>query len=272
MEPFEKIRRFFSSVGNNGYRIVLRRSGYASTNDADRTKFAVENWDKLTPEQIQQLRDEFKIPTYLVEVLVAKRQAKVDQKNVAQTSPNSAMINKMLETIEPVIKEGEVKLAEQMRKQKIHIDKEYKTLSSAEFDQKYGKKIMSSYKQGEFYYEMYNFYNSLLGKLLTSKDITPLIEKAQKAYRDGEVSKVHRLWYNLGKKYPTLNNFVLINAPVIYGDIEFVMTAFDDAGETYTITTNTIVAGGYNIQVAHYRWLMHVKSSKGKVMKITSGK
>lgn len=88
--------------------------------------------------------------------------------------------------------------------------------------------------------------------------VDKLIEQLQKQFREGEEFKVELLFHRLLKKNPTLNNYTL-SSP--YNGNEFTLNAVNDKGETIVIQTNTITAGGYNIQRLHTRWLVDIRNT-----------
>lgn len=88
--------------------------------------------------------------------------------------------------------------------------------------------------------------------------VDKLIEQLQKQFREGEEFKVELLFHRLIKKNPTLNNYKL-SSP--YNGNEFTLNAVNDKGEGIVIQTNTITAGGYNIQRLHTRWLVDMKNT-----------
>ena len=94
-----------------------------------------------------------------------------------------------------------------------------------------------------------------------------LYERAMKMFRDGEEFKVSVLFHRLFKSNPTLVGYEMLEA---YDGDEFTIGAKNEKGEKIVIQTNTITAGGYNIQRLHTRWLVSVRNSTtGKTEKFT---
>jgi hypothetical protein len=94
-----------------------------------------------------------------------------------------------------------------------------------------------------------------------------LYERAMKMFRDGEEFKVSVLFHRLFKSNPTLVGYEMLEA---YDGDEFTIGAKNEKGEKIVIQTNTITAGGYNIQRLHTRWLVSVRNSAtGKTEKFT---
>lgn len=93
------------------------------------------------------------------------------------------------------------------------------------------------------------------------------IQTAQQAFRRGELDKVNILFFRLFKSNPTLQNYTLVGS---YDGGEFTLEANNEKGEKIVIQTNTITAGGYNIQRLHTRWLVSVRNTvSGKTEKFT---
>lgn len=93
------------------------------------------------------------------------------------------------------------------------------------------------------------------------------IQSAQQAFRNGELHKVNVLFYRLFKSNPTLQNYTLVGS---YDGGEFTLEANNEKSEKIVIQTNTITAGGYNIQRLHTRWLVSVRNTvSGKTEKFT---
>jgi hypothetical protein len=94
-----------------------------------------------------------------------------------------------------------------------------------------------------------------------------LISQTQTQFRDSQEYKVEVLFHRLLKTNPTLKNYQLA---VPYNGTEFTLTANNEKSEQIRIQTNTIQAGGYNIQRLHTRWLVDIKNTvTGKGEKFT---
>lgn len=94
-----------------------------------------------------------------------------------------------------------------------------------------------------------------------------LVEQVQKQFRQNEELKVEILFYRLMRNNPTLRNYELT---VPYNGNEFTLSAENENREEIIIQTNTIQAGGYNIQRLHTRWLVDIRNTvTGKKEKFT---
>ena len=95
-------------------------------------------------------------------------------------------------------------------------------------------------------------------KFILNGQTDDLIQRAQKQFRDNEELKVEILFHRLLKNNPTLRNYQLA---VPYNGSEFTLSAENEKGEEILIQTNTIEAGGYNIQRLHTRWLVDIRNT-----------
>ena len=75
----------------------------------------------------------------------------------------------------------------------------------------------------------------------------------------------------LRTKYPDLVDFELDLPKRGINGIEYFMKAYDKKGVIYNIITETIYAGGYNIQRLHLRWLMSVYCNGERISVFKSG-
>lgn len=286
--PKERFVAMLTSILNTGYQPYMLktrgggRSGISSA-AAYQTKSLVEILPQLSAAEIDELNGmsytnrngrAFQFKPYIehFQRLAGQQQVKADVKNISQaTDEYAALIKQIKEKIEDFIVEQEQKIDKSIKESWEYIRNLYKTLSREEFTAKFGEK-KQYYKSDKFYYSMIQFENTHLGILLrTSAERLPeFIAKAQKMYREKEYSKVDGLIYKLKARYSSLSNFIMTNFRRGVNGIEFTLTADSPDGQV-SIYTQTIYAGGYNIQRLHLRWLMHVSDSQGKKVKIEQG-
>lgn len=272
------------------YGLAIRgggRSGISSAT-AYQTKLLIDLLPELTPEELAELEGmsytnprsgraiQFKPYIDALKRLSGQQQIKADVKNISQGADQYATLVASIKVkIEDFLIEQEVKIDKKVREGWQYIHNEYKTLSRDEFDKKFGEKkfyrAIAGQPQKE-YYSLSMFGASRLGVLLQlrQENIPIFIQKAQKAYREKEYGKIDALVYKLKAQYPNLSNFVMTNFRKSIDGIEFILTGDNPDGKV-SIFTQTIYAGGYNIQKLHLRWLMHVSDSQGKKIKIEQG-
>ena len=264
------------------------RRGGISSGAAFQVKALVSLLPRLTPEEVEEISGMSytsqrtgrvtKFADYVKKIksLAGEETAKTDVKAISTGKDQYAILIAAIKVkIEDFLKEQEVRIDKVIKEDRQRIQDQYKTLPREEFQKKYGDKKflnMGANQPAKEYYSMIMFQNSRLGVLLRLSDANlPLfIEKAQKMYRDKEYGKIDKLIYKLKTRYPNLSNFVMTNYRRGVNGIEFTLTADNPDGQV-SIFTQTIYAGGYNIQRLHLRWLMHVSDSQGKKIKIEQG-
>jgi NADH dehydrogenase/NADH:ubiquinone oxidoreductase subunit G len=262
------------------------RSGISSA-AAFQTKVAVELLPQLSDVEIEELNQmkytnrngrtfEFKPYIEHFRKLGGQQQAKADVKNISQASDEYGnLIKSIKEKIEDFLIEQEAKIDADIKKDWQFIHDAYNSMSREDFVKKFGEKKIQKAMYGQpekVYYTINMFYATHLGILLRTKSeyLPTFITKAQKMYREKEYGKIDKLIYKLKAHYPSLSNFVMTNFRKGVNGIEFTLTANSPDGQV-SIYTQTIYAGGYNIQRLHLRWLMQVSDSLGKKVKIEQG-
>ena len=290
--PKERFVAMLTSILNVGYQPYMLktrgggRSGISSAT-AYQTKALVDLLPQLSPEELEELNQQnytnrngktFSFKPYIehFQRLGGEKQAKADVKNIGQSADQyGELIAQIREKIETFLQEQEAKIDVDIKKTRDYIQNDYRTLGREEFAKKHGEKHYHKGYGGQpakEYYSLAKFEYSRLGVLLRlrQEQLPEFIAKAQKAYREKEYDKINKLIYKLKAYYPSLSNFIMTNFRKGVDGIEFTLSADNPDGKV-NIFTQTIYAGGYNIQKLHLRWLMHVNDSQGKKIKIEQG-
>jgi hypothetical protein len=290
--PKERFVAMLTAILNMGYHPYMLktrgggRSGISSA-AAFQTKTAVELLSQLSAAEIDELNQmkytnrngktfEFKPYIEQFKKFAGQQQTKQDVKTVSTGKDQYAILIAAIKVkIEDFLKEQEIKIENDIRESRQRIQEQYNSMTREEFAKRYGEmkttRAFGNQPERE-YYSMSMFEVSRLGVLLrlSEANLPLFITKAQKMYRDKEYSKIDKLIYKLKTRYPDLSNFVMTNFRKGVNGIEFTLTADNPDGQV-SIFTQTIYAGGYNIQRLHLRWLMHVNDSQGKKIKIEQG-
>jgi hypothetical protein len=228
-----------------------------------------------------------------------KKLAVANEKNKLILSLSRSDIKNSMDMIkksmEPYIKSSENSIKETITKKETEFLKEWKEIEKSM--EKDGVELVNPSKsiEGKIMYSgvrydgpaksvkeyiRYNFRNffvkwfdnkgyglSTSAKYIANGQASGLINSLQKQFRESQEFKVEVLFHRLIKTNPTLKGYTLTSP---YNGNEFMMEARNDKGEKVIITTNTILAGGYNIQRLHSRWLVQLRNSvTGKQEKFT---
>jgi hypothetical protein len=279
------IQRFINSNASP-YMLTTRGGGRSGISPATAysVKMLVDLLPQLSPEELDQLKQmkfkhprtgkEFSFTPYVEQIqrLGTVKQGKADMKNISNDAQYSTLIQNIKEKIEDFLKEQESKIDKTINENWKYIHDQYHSMTRDEFAKRYGEmKTTRAFgnQPTKEYYSMNNFQVSYLGVLLRTKaeHLPEFIAKTQKAYREKEYSKVDGLIYKLKVRFPLLTDFQMTKFNRSIDGIEFTLSANSPEG-VVSIHTQTIYAGGYNIQKLHLRWLMHVRDVKGVETKI----
>lgn len=249
-------------------RFTLRRSWSSPSSlsgiDVYNFKRIYQNLLILTNEEIENLKnnDEYKDYINAGMRFVNKNKYKENMKNTIGNY--KYIIDLIKEKIEPYIKEQEQYIEEQVKKDREFIKSRYSELGEEEFTKVYGYSYVCA---GKWCYTLHKFENTYLGKLfrLWEGDLLKFIEKEKQNYRKKEHSKIEHLIWKLEQKFSDLINLKFLDFKISITGIELRMSAINN-NEKIFIETDTIKAGGHNVQRRHLRWLMKIKDYNKNVL------
>jgi hypothetical protein len=222
-------------------------------------KYIVDNFNFLDSEQKSEIEETEEYKDYMNRAKTYILKAEEKNMDFADDSVYTKIIAETKIKIQPTIDEHKQEIKEKILNQQKEIKKQKSELSEDDFIKKYGEKITD--RKGNFVnYSMYKFEQSVLNGLLEwSKDQTDVyIKQQQDMYQENEHNKLAFLFVKLKMRFPNITEFEFGDVEKRRTGIEFLINGFDKDGVIYEIHTNTIFAGGYNIQVYHMRWLMSV--------------
>jgi len=249
----------------SAWNLGLRAKRGLSSSSAYRTKMCVDILSDLPQSEIDRLKKIESISSYIrqFEYFLIDQNKKQALKDIDKSDKFENIIKTLQKEIEPVIVEQQEKIKKYAWSNWERINKEYDQIGDNAFTEKYGRshygysrKSLSEYRR--------SYPGSLLK--MPEKYVERDTKARQDAYKNKEYGKVKHLIGKLAERYSTINNIKLTNTSRSVDGIEFTMKA--NIGETpIIINTNTIYAGGYNIQRLHLRWLMSViDKGTGKTM------
>jgi len=244
-----------------------------SYQDVGSFKFIVDNYNFLTPEQKSTLES---IPDYKKFIDKAKTYIeKAGEKdiNFAEDSVYIKIIEEIKVKIQPAIDEHKEEIRRKIIEKQDGIKLDKKTMSEEEFKERYGHKVYDIDGKTLRGISMSSFQKSELGQLLiwNQSETEKYIKDSQDAYQQREHSKLSVMFYRLKYKFPNIVEFKFNNfIKSLRTGFEFFVDGYDSDGVIYNISTQTIFAGGKNIQIFHMRWLMEVSIDGKRVASFTS--
>lgn len=245
-------------------------------------KYMVDKWKYLTDEQKSTIEREYPDYSYKIKQLASKDEEKREAENISFDKVLGPIIQKFKEGIQPMVDEQKDKINKKMRSNFSNVLEDYETLTGSDFEKRYGSKykVTDAYGKstGEEKYTLRKFWESLNGRLIKMKNaeereqtLVREILNAQNEYQTNEHVKIEALFGRLRRKYTDLIDFELDSPKRGINGIEYFMKAYDKNDVIYNIITETIYAGGYNIQRLHLRWLMSVYCNGERISIFKSG-
>lgn len=202
------------------------------------------------------------------ELALVKKQ-KEQTKNITSggVEEYNEIIREVKKAIDPVIKEGEKQIKERLEKARSKYREEYLTLDKEKFNEKYGRERRVLYGRGDVRTKKRIDWGSFPFNIVQKgdEDFIKYVNDLLKEYRAREENKVDKLFGKIASRWPNLKDFKFLNTSKGPKGIELTIGATNNKGEAYEIITETIYAGGYNIQVLHLRWIVHIKKDNQKV-------
>jgi len=256
----------FKDKNVNSYSLITRmkRDSFGiSYATVYQFKHIVDNWKFLSDDQKSIIEKEFPDYSNKIKQFASKEEEKVKIENISFDKVLAPIIQKFKDGIQGIVDKQKKKIDEYYRSTYMSILDDYKTLTGTEFEKKHGYPVIDKYTRDVKGYSLNKFWNSTFGQLLkmkngVEKELDKIITKDQDEYQMREYDKIYSLFGRLRTKYPNLVDFELETPRKGKNGVEFTMKAYDPKGVIYNIYTETITAGGYNIQRYHFRWLMSV--------------
>jgi len=281
----EEILKIYNSITKCLAAIVSRKASvydigprttkhmHVSYQDVYSFKFIVDNYNFLTIEQKSILES---IPDYKKYIDKAKTFIeKAGEKNInfADNSVYTKIIEEIKVKIQPTIDEHKEEIKKKIIEKQESIKYEKKTKTDSEFKKRYGHEVYDIDGKTVRGISMSSFEKSELGQLLVwnESQTEKYIKELQDSYQQREHEKLSVMFYRLQTRFPNIVEFKFKD---IFKErrtgIEFFIDGYDSEGVIYQISTQTIFAGGWNIQIFHMRWLMKVSIDGKRVASFTS--
>jgi len=230
------------------HNIKFRKSTGISSASAYQFKLALGFLEAMDESDRESMLNDAKYGKYATELMKSSKVAKVATASVLGESKK-----RVIEMARPSIEEGKAQIRRRNTKYRSQVLADYTVArESDEFRQKYGKFIRST-RGG--YFEMHGFWGSFIGRTLFNDcAFEEGIVKLCSAYEQGELDKIDKLFARIESRVPGILN---VHSESIEGSYVFHLTLVT-ADNSYIVRTELILAGGYNIQVLHNRWLVKI--------------